>query len=221
MTLMSIIASRRTALINQWTANPLVMVQVESPDALRDVVFLDDSGKPVTVGRAGRRALSNVAIVQRTGNPDTSASVWVRADYGGYQGAYLAFVKQVYSESYAASDLAGFNIDHLLNRARSPNGAGFIRVEAVRDNVNQAWGTLFERNASNPDFYANRHRSRRTMSWVICAKLAGQMPPAGPNDTVGIDRLVRYFESLAMPAAEAREGLISMLNFAYGIRAAS
>jgi hypothetical protein len=56
------------------------------------------------------------------------------------------------------------------------------------------------------------------MSWVICAKLAGQMPPAGPDDTAGIDRLVHYFVSIGMTADEARNGLASMLDFAYGLR---
>jgi hypothetical protein len=218
MTLASIITGRRIALVNQWVREPLVQVQVESPDALPNLVFLDDNGERALVDRLPRRSRLKVAIVQRPGNEDTNASVWVRADYGGYRDAYLAFVKQVYRESYTSADLGGFDVDHLLNRARSPGGAGFIRVEAVQDAVNQAWGRLFEKQASNPAFYANQHRSRRTMSWVICAKLAGQMPPAGPGDTAGIDRLVDYFVSIGMTADEARDGLTSMLDFAYGLR---
>jgi hypothetical protein len=84
--------------------------------------------------------------------------------------------------------------------------------------VNQAWGRLFERAASNPAFFANQHRLRRTLSWTICAKLANRFPPNGPNDVGGINQLVAYFQTLGMDANEAREGLTSMLNFAYGMR---
>jgi hypothetical protein len=218
MPLTAIIASRRLALVNRWRANPMVLVQVETPGALPDLVYLDDNSERADVGRLGRRSTGSVAIVRRSGSPDTNASVWVRADYSGYQSAYLAFVREVYGEAVTTADLSGFNVDHLLNRARSPGGAGFIRIEAVHDAANQAWGRLFEKQASNPVFYANQHRSRRTMSWVICAKLAGQMPPAGPDDTAGIDRLVHYFVSIGMTADEARNGLASMLDFAYGLR---
>lgn len=39
--------------------------------------------------------------------------------------------------------LAGYDVDHLLNRARSPGGSGFIRIEAINSAVNQAQGVLF------------------------------------------------------------------------------
>jgi hypothetical protein len=54
--LTAIIASRRPALINHWRANPLVLVQVEAPGALPDLVFLDDNGERADVGRFGRRS---------------------------------------------------------------------------------------------------------------------------------------------------------------------
>lgn len=56
------------------------------------------------------------------------------------------------------------------------------------------------------------------MSWTICAKLANRLPPNGPNDVGGITQLAAYFQTLGMDASEAREGLTSMLNFAYGMR---
>jgi hypothetical protein len=72
--------------------------------------------------------------------------------------------------------------------------------------------------ASNPAFFANQQRLRRTLSWTICAKLANRLPPNGPSDVGGITQLAAYFQTLGMDANEAREGLTSTLNFAYGVR---
>ncbi len=182
------------------------------------LVFLDDRGQTAEVGAVGQHSQTDAVIVSRPGDPDRNSSVWVRATYRGYRTAYVGFLKQVYGTKATAADLVGYDIDHLLNRARSPDGAGFIRIEAIRAEVNQAWGRLFEKTANNPRFYANQHRLRRTMSWVICAKLANQNPPAGPGDAGGIDRLVGFFRSLGIGADEARQGLTEMLKFAYSLR---
>jgi hypothetical protein len=201
---------RREALILQWIQDPLVMVQVESPAVLPVLVFLDDHGQKAEVGAVGQRSQTDTVIVSRPGVPDRNASVWVRATYRGYRTAYIGFLNQVYGTEATSPDLVGYDIDHLLNRARSPDGAGFIRIEAIRAEVNQAWGRLLEKAASDPRFHANQHRLRRTMSWVICAKLANQHPPDGPNDAGGIEKLVRFFRSLGIGADEARNGLTEM-----------
>jgi len=173
-----IVERRRNALVDQWKQDPLVVVQVESPQVLPVLTFLDDRGHGAGVGAVGRRSQTNTVIVSRPGDPDRNASVWVKASYTG--------------------------------------GAGYIRIEAVNSPVNQAWGRLFEKAASNPAFFANQHRLRRTLSWTICAKLANRFPPNGPSDVGGIHQLVTYFQTLGMDATEAREGLMSMLSFAYG-----
>lgn len=214
----TIIEQRRAALIELWKQDPLVVVQVESPEILPILTFLDDRGQGAGVGPVGRRSPTNTVIVQRPGDAHRNASVWVRASYGGYQTAYLGFLDAVYKTRATKADLSGYDVDHLLNRARSPGGAGYIRIEAVNSIVNQAWGRLFEKVASNPAFFANRERLRRTLSWTICAKLANQMPPDGPNDAAGVNRLATWFQSIGMSAAEAREGLASMLRFAYSLR---
>jgi hypothetical protein len=56
------------------------------------------------------------------------------------------------------------------------------------------------------------------LSWTICAKLANRLPPNGPDDVGGITQLAAYFQTLGMDTNEAREGLTSMLNVAYGLR---
>jgi hypothetical protein len=216
--LTSIISRRRDALIAEWRQNPLIVVQVESPAVLPVLTFLDDRGQGASVGPVGARRQTNTVIASRAGDPDRNASVWVRASYTGYRTAYIGFLNHVYGTQATSQDLAGYDVDHLLNRARSPGGAGYIRIEAVGSAVNQAWGRLFEKAASNPAFFANQNRLRRTLSWTICAKLANQFPPNGPNDLGGINRLAAYFQTLGMSAGEARDGLTSMLNFAYGIR---
>jgi hypothetical protein len=215
MSLQALIRRRQRALFDAWVRDPLVQVQAEHPEALGRLVYLDDFDGDVEIGRAGRSSLKNVVIVQKPGNPDENASVWVRAGYSSYQKAWLRFVEQVYGIKATAGDLAGYNIDHLLNKARSPGKAGFIRVEAINDAVNQAWGGLFERAASHPDFSANQNRLRRTMSWIIAAKLMEQAPPRGPNDHQGISRLVRFFNQNGLAADDPQQGLTDMLQFAY------
>jgi hypothetical protein len=211
-----IVERRRSALVDQWKQDPLIVVQVETPQVLPVLTFLDDHGHAAGVGPVGRRSQTNTVIVSRPGDPDRNASVWVKASYTGYRTAYIGFLNHVYGTQATSANLAGYDVDHLLNRARSPGGAGYIRIEAVNSPVNQAWGRLFEKAASNPAFFANQHRLRRTLSWTICAKLANRFPPNGPSDVGGIHQLVGYFQILGMDASEAREGLISMLSFAYG-----
>ncbi|MCX2722519.1 hypothetical protein [Roseibium salinum] len=215
MTLNALIKRRQRALFEAWVRNPLVQVQVEHPEYLGRLVFLGDFDDTVETAQAGRRSLKNVAIVNKPGNPDVNTSVWVRAGYSSYQKAWLGFVEQVYGIKATANDLAGYNIDHLLNKARSPDKAGFIRIEAINDAVNQDWGRLFERAASNPDFSANQKRFRRTMSWIIAAKLMEQSPPRGPGDHDGIARLVQFFNRNGLAADNPQRGLTEMLEFAY------
>lgn len=213
--LRDIIQRRQKALVSAWILDPLLQVQAESPSALAGLVFLDDYGAAAHTGTVGRRKSTSAAIVRRNGNPDENCSLWVAAPYSGYRQAYLTFIKEAYNVAVTSNDLAGYDIDHLLNRARAPQDSTFVRVEAVTAAANQEWGRLFEKKSSNPDFFANQKRERRTMSWMICAKLSGQMPPHGPADNAGINRLVTYFVMQGLSAQEAREGLTSMLKFAY------
>lgn len=218
MSLRAIIARRQRAIAAAWKHNELLQVQVESTTVLPRLVFLDDGGEGAGTGRIGRRSEQNAVIVSRPGNPDDHASCWVAARYSGYRSAYLAFIRQAYGVAATPADLAGYDIDHLLNRARSPQDSTFIRIEAIPATANQDWGRLFEKAASDPRFSANQIRERRTMSWMICAKLAGHAPPNGPRDQTGISRLVRYFSTIGLDAGEARDGLNSMLQFAYKFR---
>ncbi|TYC58578.1 hypothetical protein FMN50_08995 [Rhodobacterales bacterium] len=218
MTLHALITRRQRALFQAWVSNPLVQVQVESPDVLGRLVFLDDPEDGLAAERAGRKSLRNVAIIRKSGNPDETASVWVRAGDASYRKAWLGFVEQVYGIKATSSDLAGYDVDHLLNKARSPAKYGFIRIEAINDAVNQAWGALFERAASHPAFSANQTRFRRTMSWIIAAKLMNQPPPRGPEDWNGIARLTRFFAQNGLADDDPQQGLTDMLEFAYRFR---
>ncbi len=208
----AIIARRTQAILMDWRLDPLLQVLVESPAVLSDVLYLLDDGTPGGVDTLGRRAMSNVAIWRRPGNPDSRTSLWVRASYSDYRAAYLGFVRAVYQMDATIADLAGFQIDHLLNRARAPLDSTFIRVEAIPATVNQRWGAVFERTASDA------HRERRTMSWLIASKLAGQMPPDGPDDDAGIKRLAQFWATRGFAASEAETGIRNMLNFTYGRR---
>ncbi len=216
MSATAIMQERRRALIRAWTRDPLILVQAEAPGALPGLVFLDDFGASANVARAGRILAGNAAVVRRPGAAHDNASLWVAAGYEGYRAAYLRFLAEVYDERASAAELDGWDIDHLLNRARAPNEACFVRVEAIPANANRQWGSLFEKAASDPRFYANRERARRTMSWMICAKLAGKPPPRGPEDAAQMEHLATFFASIGLPAEEARRGVGQMLDFVYG-----
>lgn len=215
MTPAGIIAARRTALIELWKSSSLFQVQVDDPQSLGTLVHIADDGE-ADVAQLGRRRQSNVVIATRTGDPHRNASVWVAAGYDGYRSAYVAFVREVYKIPCTVADLAGFDADHLLNRARSPQDSTFIRLEAVSSAVNQAWGSLYERAASSPQFHANRVRERRNMSWMVASKLADQRPPNGPDDRAGIDRLVTFWRSRGFPDEQARHGIVSDLALVFG-----
>src|SRR5205809_330785 len=124
------------------------MVQVESPAALPVLVFLDDRAQKAEIGAIGQRSQTDTAIVSRPGNPD--ASVWVRATYRGYRTACIAFLNQVYGTEATPADLVGYDIDHLLTALPAPTGPASFASKAIRADVNQAWGRLFEKAASDP-----------------------------------------------------------------------
>jgi hypothetical protein len=116
-----IIERRRNALVAEWKQNPLIVVQVESPAVLPALTFLDDRGQGGGVGAVGRRSQTNTVIVSRVGgDPDRNGSVWVKASYTGYRTAFIGFLNHVYGTQATTADLAGYDVDHLLNRARSP-----------------------------------------------------------------------------------------------------
>jgi hypothetical protein len=135
-------------------------VQAESPGALPGLVFLDEAGAGADLARAGRIRAGNAAIVRRPGGAHDNASLWVAAGYGGYRGAYGRFLQHVYGERASEAELNGWDIDHLLNRARAPDATCFVRVEAIPASANRQWGSLFEKVASDPRFFANRERKR-------------------------------------------------------------
>lgn len=214
MSATAIMQERRRALIRAWMRDPLILVQAEAPGALAGLVFLDDRAG-ATTARAGRVGAANAAIVRRPGAAHDNASLWVAAGYDGYRRAYLRFLGEVYGARASEAELDGWDVDHLLNRARAPLASTFVRVEAIPSNANRQWGALFEKAASNERFYANRHRERRTMSWMICAKLAGKPPPRDPQDAAQIEHLVGFFASIGLKAEEARAGIRDMLDFVH------
>ncbi|MEC7760352.1 MAG: hypothetical protein VX874_00410 [Pseudomonadota bacterium] len=217
MTVDQIAKARRDALLRRWVRDPLQQIAAESPAALGRLAYLDVDAAG-TVGGLGRRSETSVVVVTPNGNPDPhAASLWVARGYSGYRAAYAAFLASHYGVANAGPQLAAYDIDHLLNRARSPNTSTFLRIEAIPSHVNQAWGRLFEKTASSPDFWANANRERRTMSWIVAAKLGGQLPPNGPRDETGIRRLAQYFQMIGLDASEAETGLRSMLDFSYGV----
>jgi hypothetical protein len=213
---LAIIKRRQASLLQLWRSNPLVPVQVDRADALGHLVYLSDSAGDGDVGPLGRRRPDSVVCVVRPGDPDLNASLWVAADYDGYRAAYVAFLRHVYAIKVSNADLQGFDADHLLNRARSPRDSTLIRLEAVPASVNQSWGNLYEKAASDPRFHANKVRERRTMNWTVASKLAGLPPPVGPDDKAGIKVLVDFWVKQGFPRDQAEWCLTRDLNFVFG-----
>ena len=212
-------------LFTAWTVQPAVLVTaLSAADLLSRTTSLDwldrkpNALDAKTAGLASPKLAD--AVVLKPAGPAGDASIWVPAGFPDYRKAFLAFMGEIYGGSPDTTDLSGYDIDHLLNKKRATSADVLVRIEAIPSGVNQAWGRLFEKNASNPNFYANQNRAVRSMSWMIAAKISGQMPPSGPRDAAGITRVARFFagfRALELTAAEIESALKDMLAFAYSL----
>lgn len=203
---------RRRAMIDQWVHKPdWVLVQVESPEMLPGIVGNITAEAEARIGRVGSHRQRSVIMLEGGPDRDRTWSVWVRAAFSNYKAAYLAFISHAYGVTLTGDDLPGYQVDHLSNKAYALTGQEFIRVEAIPKAANHLWGVNFEsRRTENTDA-----RSCHRLSYMNCAKLAGQLPPTGPNDTAGINALVAYFTSIGLNPQEARESIANMLQHAY------
>ncbi len=203
---------RRRAMITQWVQNPdWVLVQVESADMLRGKVHNLAADAAARTGRVGSHRERSVIMLEGGPDRDRTWSVWVRATFSNYKTAYLAFISHAYGATLSGDDIPGYEVDHLSNKAYAPTGQEFIRLEAVPKLANHRWGVNFEsRRTENTDA-----RPTHRMSYMSCAKLGGELPPAGPNDAAGINRLVAYFTAIGLDPREAQQGVASMLQHAY------
>src|SRR5690349_7697059 len=87
-----IIERRRQALLASWLQDPLIMVQVEAPDALPSLIALGPDGDIVEAGKVGRRQVTNCAMLRGNGDKDRTWAVWVAASYPDYRKAYIEFL---------------------------------------------------------------------------------------------------------------------------------
>ncbi|MEP4198959.1 MAG: hypothetical protein ABJL99_25315 [Aliishimia sp.] len=201
-------------LLRRWVRDPLLPVQVEAPQALGRLADID-LGVSSTTLQLGRRDERNAVQVSPIGvGGSHSASLWVKASYEGYRKAFKAFLVEDYVLPEASINLTGFDVDHLLNRKRSPGGSTYLRLEAIPSTINQAWGAVFEKPASNQGFYANQSRTRRTLSWPIAAKLAWIAPPNAGEGTAGIARVASGLAAYGLDRQDAITGLTNMFEFA-------
>ncbi len=207
-----IVDRRRRAMIEQWVHKPdWVLVQVESPETLQGKVRNIATEAEARIGRVGSHRQRSVIMLEGGPDRDRTWSVWVRAGFSNYKAAYLAFISHAYGITLTGDDLPGHQVDHLSNKAYALTGQEFIRVEAIPKEANHLWGVNFEsRRTENTDA-----RSSHGLSYMSCAKLAGKLPPTGPNDTAGIDALVAYFTSIGLNPQEARKSIANMLQHAY------
>ena len=135
----------------------------------------------------------------------------MRADYTDYRAAYAAFVSKMYNVTVTTADMQAYDVDHLLNRARAGNGNTLLRIEAAPLGINRKWGSVLEKLASQSRVAGNQ-RTRRLMSYLIAAKVAGFAPPTTLQDPVSRARLARELASLGLPLKDAQDGLDNMLG---------
>lgn len=128
------------------------------PVAAKDRTSLEEYFGKNNVGTVGRRNPDNVLVVT---DANGKKQVWVRPEYSDYKGAYEAVHGPIPN---------GTNMDHLQSRARGgQQGYGYVRLEVVDADVNQAWG---------------RHMETRTVN----AGNKGFVEPAGPAPVRHIDQ---------------------------------
>lgn len=212
MQIIAIAERRRRVLIQQWAHDPTwVLVQVESASMLKGKAYNLTAEVDARSGRVGRHRECSVIMLEGGQDHDRTWSVWVRATFSRYKAAYLAFISHAYGVTLTGDDLPGYEVDHLSNRAYAPTGQEFIRVEAIPKVANHLWGVNFESRRTENTFARPTHR----LSYMSCAKLGNQLPPNGPNDTAGINRLVAYFQSMGIDPNEARNSVDHMLQHAY------
>lgn len=207
-----IVEQRKGALLSDFThGSSPPLVEVEDLQGMGSLQHLDEFGAGSAARGLGRRSTGNVVMVSGNGRPH-GASVWVRASYSDYRTAYIAFIRAAYGISITSQDLAAYDVDHLLNRARAGHNRGtLLRIEALPRATNRQWGALIEKLASSTLIDGNR-RGRRLMSYLIAGKVAGFAPPAGLDDLAGRKRLAEALATLGLDVADVSRGLDGMLE---------
>ncbi len=211
MSLSQIITQRCDRLLADFVYGIAPLVEVESAAGLGTLMHLDDFAPGSMPTALGRRATGNVVMVPGPAGQPHAASVWVRASYSDYRGAYAAFLHSAYKIAVTPADLSIYDVDHLLNRARAGTGTALLRIEALPLSVNRQWGSFLEKLASQSQVHGNT-RTRRLMSHLIVGKVAGLAPPAGLHDVPGRQRLAAGIAALGLPQAEVDAGLANMLD---------
>lgn len=211
MSVPNIIAARRTGLLQAFVTGFAPLVEVDGPAGLSGLMVLDEFEGSAAPVQLGRRKSDNVMMVPgRPGDPH-SASVWVRAGYADYRGAYAAFLRAAYAVKAGPADLAAYDVDHLLNRARAGNDDVLLRIEALPMASNRQWGSFLEKLASQANVAGN-HRTRRLMSHLIAGKVAGLAPPVSLTDAPSRAALARGIAALGLPLHEVEQALDNMLG---------
>jgi hypothetical protein len=206
-----IVADRRRALLAAFVGGFPPVVEVDGPAGLTGLMHLDEFAGSGPAGGIGRRRTDNVMMVPGRPSDAHSASVWVRAGYGDYRPAYAAFLRAAYGVVANPADLAPFDIDHLLNRARAGNSGVLLRIEALPLGPNRQWGAFLEKLAAQATVAGNR-RTIRLMSHLIAGKVAGLAPPASLTDAAGRARLAQGIAALGLPLHEVQGALDRMLG---------
>ena len=220
MKLRDIIDRRSQAILRAFETQVIVpLVEVPSTADLPRMAYLEREEQGAkegeqSVGKVGNKRLTSAVVSIAGPNRDADTSLWTRRTYDDYRPAYLAFIEQVYGFKPDKEELAGYHVDHLLNRGRAAHDTNFLRVEASPSDINSLWGSYFERYASRPDLDSNR-RSLRKIEYMIASKVAGLRPPLDRDDRTAIGMIATYFAARGHDAREVERAVHDKLALAH------
>ncbi len=191
------------------TAPPVVAVRTLA-DLERHLVH--GSARIEEISRAELKA----AIVWRD-TPDRH-SIWVRAKYTGYRDAYRRFIDSAYDD-VDWDGFADLDVDHILNRARLRRLDYYVRLEAVRREINQQHGRTCEAASGKNPREQSTGKPERPLTVLSILKLAGIPAPAGPADRSAIAAARTFLVGNQRWLPElADNALADMLHRAYEVR---
>ena len=145
-------------------------------------------------------------------------SIWVRAKYTSYRSAYRRFIGQAY-DGVDWDGFADLDVDHILNRARLKRLDYYVRLEAVRWDINQQHGRTVEAAAGKNPREKKTGKGERPLTALSILKLAGLQAPSSPSDQAAIDAARRFLiGSQRWHPLAADQGLADMLHRAYEVR---
>ncbi|WP_342077666.1 hypothetical protein [Yoonia sp. SS1-5] len=208
-TLSDILTARCRTLLNKFHLDDVP--PLTATDDLEGKLTVTPYGGGTLRALPGRRG----PVIWDQSGPHGS-SLWVPKSYEAYRAAFFDFIALVYGPDV---DMAGkdlYDVDHIFNRARAPQGF-FVRVEAVVSEINQSHGRTFEKTNTNSLVELARRsngKDHRKMTFISALKLANLDPPRNANDAEQIAAITQYFTQNGWPPFLITQALDNLIEVA-------